>query len=284
MVAMKLFLPLILIVFWNVENFFEERPYFSVKANAVAKTIYLIADEEGKLPDIVALAEVGNRKALERLIWRTALRKTDYKIIHYDSPDRRGIDCALLYRKSSFGKVRSRPCNLVDSAGHSLRSRDILLFEGEMEPAKTDICILVNHHPSKVGNNSSGRRIMAMDRMNGICDSLEIEGRSRILCVGDFNENLWGAFDQGTIKYNGAWDKIDGYFARGLEVEEKVFTPQFLFERDKSFGGVKPRRAWIGPRWNGGVSDHLPIILHAEPSQPKDLLPREKPEVDGCFL
>lgn len=255
---MKLFLPMVLVVFWNVENFFEDKPYFNAKANGIAKVVYMIADEQGAMPDVIALAEVGNRKVLEKLVWRTALRKTDYRIVHYDSPDRRGIDCALLYRKSSFRSIRSRPCNLVDSSGRSLRSRDILLFEGEQaEP----LCILVNHHPSKVGRNSEERRCIAMERMNGICDSLEAAGSRNILCVGDFNENLWGPFDQGTIKYNGAWDKIDGHFARGLTVEERVFAAPLLLERDKAFGGLKPRRAWIGPRWNGGISDHLPIVL-----------------------
>ena len=66
-----------------------------------------------------------------------------------------------------------------------------------------------------------------------------------------------------TLKYNGHWEKIDGYFAFGLpvEVEESVFADASLLEPDRNFGGMKPRRSFLGPRYLGGVSDHLPLVL-----------------------
>ena len=246
---------LVTVVFWNVENFFGDRPYFYAKCNGIAKTIMEIADREGEMPDVIAMAEVGDRKVLERLVFTTALRKFDYRIVHYDSPDKRGIDCALLYRKGSLRKCRSKPCHLYDSTGTVMNTRDILLCEFD------SLAILVNHHPSKVGQGSDDRRRIAMDRMNGLCDSLENEGVRRILCVGDFNDNLWGTFTQGTIKYNGEWEKIDGNFSRGLDVNEQVFVSPFLLTKDSKFGGEKPLRSFSGPRYTGGISDHLPIIL-----------------------
>lgn len=252
----------LLVVSWNVENFLDyrtdttgryTRKRFYTKCNAIAKTILLIADKKGRLPDAVALMEVGDRYVLDRLIQDTPLRKLDYGIVHYESPDRRGIDCALLYRRSTLHLNRSDRKPLLDSSGAVMRTRDILLAEFD------SLAILVNHHPSKVGADSGRRRAVAMKRMTDVMDSLTTPA---ILSVGDFNDDVWHDGAPGTIKYNGAWEKIDGYFSRGaIEVKETVFNDPCLTEPDRSFGGTKPRRAFIGPRWNGGVSDHYPIVL-----------------------
>ena len=98
-----------------------------------------------------------------------------------------------------------------------------------------------------------------MLRMWELIDSLSAAGHPRILSVGDFNDNVWPDADApGTIKYNGAWEKIDGHFARGaLSVEEAVFDHPLLSEPDRSFGGTKPRRSFSGPRWLGGGHQEL---------------------------
>lgn len=254
------------VVFWNLENFFGDRPYFNVKCNGIAKTLMMIADAEGDMPDIIAFAEVEDRNVLVKLLYRTALSKYGYGIVHYDSPDKRGIDCALLYRKDKARVLRSKPCHLYDSSGAVMDTRDILLaelvFAGEGVADTT--AILVNHHPSKVGDGSETRRRIAMQRMNSLCDSLEDSGCHRILCIGDFNDNLWGPSMSGTIKYNGEWEKIDGCFARGISVREKVFSAPHLLTEDSKFGGTKPLRAFSGPRYLGGISDHLPIIVNMD--------------------
>jgi len=281
----------LLVVSWNVENFLDPKEdstgrytakRLQAKCSGIAKTIFLIADKEGRLPDAVALMEVGNRRVLDKLLTTTALRKLDYAIIHYDSPDRRGIDCALLYRKSRLTLLRSGPRHLHDSTGAILRTRDILLAEFE------GIDILVNHHPSKVGADSERRRAIAMQRMWGLIDSLSAAGHPRIISVGDFNDNVWPAPDApcssaqdrsaqgsrtpGTIKYNGAWEKIDGHFARGsLTVTETVFDHPTLTEPDRTFGGTKPRRTFSGPRYLAGLSDHYPLLFLVSPSPDSSL-------------
>ena len=134
-------------MFWNVENFFDwrndsttvsdlefspagERHWtwkrFQAKANAFAKALFWVEGETGRLPDIVGLEEVENAFVLRQVLQKTALRKTDYKYVHYDSPDRRGIDVALLYRSSVLELLDSKPCHLyaVDTV---MATRDILL-------------------------------------------------------------------------------------------------------------------------------------------------------------
>ena len=111
----------LVVVFWNLENFFDHvdqgtgesdkefssygsrhwnRKKFQIKCDAVAKSIMWMGDRYGHLPDLIGLAEIENRGVLTKLLRSTLLRKHDYGIVHHDSGDRRGIDVAILYRKS----------------------------------------------------------------------------------------------------------------------------------------------------------------------------------------
>ena len=161
---------------------------------------------------------------------------------------------ASSFQRSTDWPLRaSAPKHIPDSAGGVLPTRDILLAEFDR------LAVLVNHHPSQIGGKAE-RRELAQARLRALTDSLHAAGVARTLAVGDFNEDLWGG--PGTIKYNGKWEKIDGGFAEGFSrVREEVFTDPVLLERDKSFGGMKPRRTFVGPRYTGGVSDHLPVVF-----------------------
>ena len=254
----------LLVLFWNLENFYdyhsENKPEywtagrFYAKCDAVAKTLLRIADRYGRLPDAVGFAEVENGFVLKQLLGATALRKLDYRILHFESPDHRGIDCALLARRSTLPLRAAAPKHVPDSAGGVMATRDILLAEFD------SLAILVNHHPSQIGGKSD-RRELARARLSALTDSLRAAGTRRILAVGDFNEDLWDS-GGGTLKYNGRWEKIDGHFAEGFaRVREEVFADPVLLEPDTAFGGQKPRRTFAGPRYRGGVSDHLPIVI-----------------------
>ncbi len=260
----------LLVVFWNVENFFDYRSpnkpqywtkrRFYRKCDAVAKTLLRIADRYGRIPDAVGFEEVENAFVLKQLMGSSALRKLDYTLVHYDSPDHRGIDCALLCRRSTLPLRRSAPKHVPDSAGGVLPTRDILLAEFD------SLAILVNHHPSQLGGKDD-RRLAARQRLRALTDSLHAAGVRRTLAAGDFNEDLWSGSlslskGSGTIKYNGGWEKIDGGFADGFSrVREEVFADPVLLEPDAAFGGWKPRRTFVGPRYKGGVSDHLPVVF-----------------------
>ena len=189
------------VMFWNLENFFDfkddgtgesdrefsaagERRWtksrFYRKCQAVAKTVLWAG-----LPDIVGAAEVENRFVLRQLVTKTALRKLDYEIVHFDSPDPRGIDCALLYRASRLTLVSAKPCP-VSAPG--LQTRDILLTQF-LTPSGDSLAVLVNHHPSKYGGGETDwRREVAVARLRALGDSLAASGWTRAVAVGDFND------------------------------------------------------------------------------------------------
>lgn len=304
----------LLFMFWNLENFFDytdsgqndsDREFssfggrrwtkgrFYAKCNAVAKTLLWIESEYGRIPDVAGLAEVENRHVLNSLLGSTSLRKYDYGIVHYESPDNRGIDVALIYRKSVFRKIRSRPVPVgMGSSGNGFRTRDILYAALELcvdgcREGREDAAVfhfLVNHHPSKFGGAkaSAPKRRAAMDVMMGICDSVFAAGGSRIISMGDFNDTPDSplfAFEgtgmvnlalplamagEGTIRYRGKWDLIDMFIVSdilsamsGME----VCRVPFLTVWDNAFAGEKPFRTYSGPRYIGGVSDHFPVLM-----------------------
>ena len=291
------------VLFWNLENFFDTRAdstslseedfssygarhwsrrRFRTKCNAVAKSILWSASRQGGgLPDVIGLAEVENVKVLKRLLQDTALRKLDYRIVHFDSPDPRGIDVALLYRASRLQKADARPCHLYNPDSTIMATRDILLFIGRKDGEET--AFLVNHHPSKYGGSavSEPRREVAVRRLKQLADSLAAAGIPRIVAMGDFNDtpgnpvyrqlepalkNLAEPLYRqgaGTIKYEGAWELIDMFFVSGAfsSAGMEILRIPFLQTPDGAHAGTKPLRTYSGPRYLGGVSDHCPIWL-----------------------
>lgn len=281
-------------MFWNLENYFDwkqdtmfvrqhwSKRKFMVKSRAIAKAVLWIADEEGKLPDAIGFAEVENCFVLERLVHDTPLSKAGYGIIHFDSPDPRGIDVALLYRKATLKPLRASPIKVENRSGPPMKTRDILLAEF-VRAGGDSVAFLVNHHPSKYGGGSSSRRRVAMERLREITDSLFSEGWCDVVSMGDFNDTPESAEEyseimvnlaiplaskgQGTIKYSGKWEMIDMFFIsrslaeRNPGVGMKAEKIPFLMVRDNAHSGEKPFRTFSGPTYSGGVSDHCPIAL-----------------------
>ena len=293
----------LLMVFWNVENFFDytdggtgesdkefssfgsrrwTRKRFQSKCDAVAKSLLWIGEKYGRTPDVVGLAEVENRGVLYKMLNNTLLRKLDYKVVHYDSPDHRGIDVALLYRGSVFRKVSSS-LKTPESDGMKLRTRDILhvCLEDNMGQK---LNLIVNHHPSKYGGSeaSEQRRNAAMEALKHMCDSLSSAGCAGIVAMGDFNDTpdgpqfriLDGVLQkmsdrlfkagEGTIRYRGKWELIDMFMvSRDLSLISRmdIVRIPFLMTYERKYPGLKPLRTYSGPRYIGGVSDHCPIVL-----------------------
>lgn len=286
------------ILFWNLENYFDwrndstsvsdaefssrgarhwTRKRFLAKTNAIAKGILWAG-----APDVIGLAEVENAFVLKRLLSETALRKLDYRIVHFDSPDPRGIDVALLYRTSRLVLADAKPCHLYAPDSTVLPTRDILLAHFRT-PDGADVAFLVNHHPSKYGGAeaSAPKRRIAVRRLRQLADSLCSAGIPRIVAMGDMNDSpdnpLFGDLaptltnlaeplhrqGRGTIKYEGRWELIDMFFAsRAASIGPmRILEIPFLMTPDKAHAGSKPLRTYSGPRYLGGVSDHCPITV-----------------------
>ena len=318
---------LLLVMFWNVENYFDtyNNPYrnddeftptgenhwtkekFQQKRDDISKTIALAADEYGQFPAIIGLCEVENASVLNQLVSHTPLARVGYKFIHKESPDSRGIDVALLYREDTFTPLEKH------FFGVGFSTRDILYTKGVINALDT-LHILVNHWPSKSGGEkaSEPRRIKVAERVKGITDSLlSANPRANIILMGDFNDthnsksmkiltednlpddssgrktlvNLapFASGADGTHKYRGEWSIIDQFLVSEVFLEGKkegilpqwvfckgemeIFSPEFLLEWDNTYMGIKPRRTFQGPKYLGGISDHLPIVLRVYGNQ-----------------
>ena len=291
-----------LAMFWNLENFFDwtdqgtgesdaefssygkrhwTRKRFYTKCDAVSKTIFHIGDLYGKLPDVIGFAEIENRGVLEKLCSSTLLRKCGYRIVHFDSSDRRGIDVALLYRTTCYNHL-STSLRAPETDGKKLQTRDMLHVS--LKDLQTDEIYdyIVCHHPSKFGGEESSipKRLAAMTALKEMCDSL---GNRNIIVMGDFNDVPSAAqFDmldnslvnksdslhaagRGTIRYEGKWELIDMFLvSSNIEGHSVMDIPEvpFLMTRESRHAGEKPLRTYSGPRYIGGVSDHLPVVLY----------------------
>jgi predicted extracellular nuclease len=270
---------------------------FTAKRNALSKII--IAVGEGKTPSIIGLCEIENRFVLNQLVNETPLAKFEYRIVHHNSPDSRGIDVALLYNPSDFELLYQ---NFYEIS-KDFKTREILYAKGIFHGVDT-LHVFVNHFPSKRGGAkaSESRRMAAAMELKRLCDSVNKAGNNaNILIMGDFNDTpnsepvtntlqAKDSFDkinerdlynlalplmkkgEGTIKYQGVWEFIDLMFVSGnmlngtgkiscSQSDFKIFKAPYLFEKDNAFVGKKPKRTFTGMKYNGGISDHLPVYI-----------------------
>lgn len=302
------------VVFYNTENLFDPADdpavndddftpagamhwtykRFTIKENNLARV--LIAIGGWTPPDIVGLCEIENDYVLHYLMGSTPLSKFGYSCLHKNSPDKRGIDVALLYNPST---VKVLECRFFGIDTNIVVTREILYARLLMH---SDTChVFVNHWPSR----SSGQietdrsRFAAALLLRQKTDSLFIRNPgSDIIIMGDFNDepgdeslvrvlnvkapenpvqkglyNLSSVSGKGpvrgTLKYQGTWSVFDqvivsGNLLKTRRVNENsyhIFDNPFLLEPDETYTGVKPFRTYSGFRYHGGFSDHLPVFV-----------------------
>jgi exonuclease III len=203
------------IAFYNVENFFdtENDPFtFDDDRTPEGKDIWNLEKYEDKLkniskviseigkgtaknsPAVIGLCEIENLKVLEDLINQPSLLEQNYGIVHFDSPDRRGVDVALLYQKSLFIPLNARSHRLMiyelDEPSKRVFTRDQLVVSGLFEGETFNF--IVNHWPSRSGGEtrSSYKRELAAQLNRRIIDSLhQIDPYAKIISLGDFNDD-----------------------------------------------------------------------------------------------
>ena len=281
---------------WNLENYFDPydhpatadeaftpggehhwtRRKYEAKRNLIAKTIIASAERfGGQMPAIVGLCEVENAKVLKALVEESPLAAQRYRSVHRESPDPRGIDVALLYDPERVRLLDFEFITIKEFA-----TREILYAKVALPDT---LHVFVNHWPSKYSGAkaSEARRQAVCTALLHKLDSLHrSDSAAAVLLMGDFNATprepsvmrltTEGGLKNitpkkgGTIRFKGKWEMIDQMLASPAAAQKigpaEVFRPSFLLEDDKSFMGEKPRRTNVGPRYNAGASDHLPII------------------------
>lgn len=309
------------VMFYNTENLFDpfndsltnDEEYtpmgvrhwtwdkMNQKINGIYKTIAAVGEWDP--PVFVGMCEVENGMVLYRLTHETPLLKFDYRIIHHESPDPRGIDVALLYRSDLFVLQESKFFQVAFPDEPQRKTREILYVRGILSGIDT-LHVFVNHWPSKYGGEleSESARFAAANTLKQKVDSIKIfYPDARILIMGDFNDEpesvplveklgacksidegcpsglinisaILKSNGQGSYKYQGAWGMIDQIIVSESLLDKKhglwtdpskasVFKANFLLEPDEAFVGDKPFRTFVGYKYHGGFSDHLPVYI-----------------------
>ena len=243
-------------------------------------------------PALVGLCEVENDTVLTHLINRTPLRNQQYRYCMTRGNDARGINSALLYQRDKF-KYLGHTSERIHFSHKKKRSRDILHVWGELVTGDT-LDVFVCHFPSRSGGEKETEqsRIDAGRHLRKICDSLyNIRRTPNMLVMGDFNDtpfnksvrkivkasnpkrNLINLCEDanslnfgGSHKHQGEWMMLDQIIVsqplkRYLkEGSVQIYCPSFLLTEDKSKRGKRPLRTYHGYKYEGGYSDHLPIV------------------------
>ena len=303
------------LMFYNVENLFDisndtatdddefipsgirrwNFRRYNDKINSLYKTI--TAAGEWEPPSIAGLCEVENKQVISDLVSGTNLSKYDFGIIHEDSPDRRGIDVCMIYRKSTVKVISYDYIMPVDSGEVPFKTRSVLYVKCRI--MNDTLHLFLNHWPSRRGGVLAGesQRLMIAAMLIEKADSIVLaEGRdAKIIFAGDFNavpedgviSKLSGYYGSGisminlsdrlpegsgTYRYRGTWEMIDQVIVsesviagkRGLHAipgSLKIFNPSFLLQEDPNYPGKSPFSTYRGYKYQGGYSDHLPVIL-----------------------
>ena len=303
------------IAFYNLENLFDtydnkhthdndflpnsEKQWtpkrYKKKVRKLGYTISKIGMKtSSNLPVIIGLAEVENRLVVNDLIDSKFLKEKNYDIVHYDSPDERGIDVALIYNKDFFKVMSSETfsINLFDENGTIDHTRDILLVEGFLNEEK--VFVIVNHWPSRREGEkeSEFKRITASNKVNEIINLIkQRDNNPKIIVMGDFNDNpsnksikqlinsqdLYNpmetllSFTKGSLNYRFQWNLFDQILFSTNFFEYKpnahsfsranIFDDAFLKQFKGKYKGT-PFRTYVGLKYKGGYSDHFPVYIH----------------------
>ncbi|MFB9056904.1 endonuclease/exonuclease/phosphatase family protein [Mariniflexile ostreae] len=311
------------IAFYNLENLFdtindpnkfdEASPIMELKSSRskafkskiqnMARVIADIGFEVTKnTPAILGVCEIENRMVLETLVNDSLLRHKNYGIVHFDSPDVRGIDVGLLYQKHLFSPLHTSSHELkIYDEDKRVYTRDQLLVSGLLEDDL--IHIIVNHWPSRRGGEARSRpkRVAAAKLNKHIVDSLQNDNPyAKIFIMGDLNDDpinasvkevlkaeneknntvLKGFYNPfeifyknglGTTAYRDAWSLFDQILISKPLLEKNYDSFRFykagIFNKNyliSATGAYKgyPFRSWSDGGFSGGFSDHFPVYMY----------------------
>jgi len=198
----------ITVVFYNVENLFDTINHPDKRDNdftpmgklkwdtkryydKLSKLSYVLSSiNKEVLPEIIGLCEIENKAVIEDLIKQKRLKKGKYNIAHSESPDKRGIDCALIYKKNDFKYIKHETIAIEFPWEKEYKTRDILYVQG-LVGRKDTLNIFVNHWPSRRGGQekSEPNRIFVAQQLKKAVDKIQTKNASaKIIIMGDFND------------------------------------------------------------------------------------------------
>ena len=255
------------------------------KIESIARVLTNIGEWDGV--DIAGLQEVENAACLRKLCY--TLRRGEYDFVHYESPDPRGIDVALIYKKSRVDTIATRAIRVKPNPDPSLKGRELItrdiLYVQALADKKDTLHLFVCHLPSQRGGaaETEWKRETVKKVLQGAVDSvLAIEPQAKIVIMGDFNgepkEDLRGLRNRmvvesqkskveshGTHKYQGRWSCLDQFYtspALDSLSTVRIYDAEWVQEPDEKYLGLRPKRTFNGYRYQkDGFSDHLPIVL-----------------------
>lgn len=252
-------------------------------------------------PAIVGVAEVENVTVLQDLVKAEPIRDWNWQIVHYDSPDKRGIDVGLLYNPKYFQVLSTATHPLYIPSLPNFRTRDQLVVTGLLGGDK--VSIIVNHWPSRLGgeSESSYMREAAAALTRSIADSLLREDpNAGVIIMGDLNDDpfnksvkdvigakkyedevpkggffnpFWNFIDKGigTLGYQGNWNLFDQIMvSENLLGKDRstlkfwraeVFNKPFITNQSGQYKGY-PKRTYSGGVFMNGYSDHFPTLIY----------------------
>lgn len=251
-------------------------------------------------PTIIGLCEVENRSVLEDLIQTQKLKKYNYKIVHYDSPDERGVDVALLYQPGYFQETSSKSITLKMPEDPTFKTRDMLLASGRIDGE--DFHFMVAHWPSRRGGEKRSRpkRVAAAQLAKTYIDSIQkVNPNSKIIFMGDLNDDpksvsvtkyMKATTDYQSMKLDNLYNPMYSYYVKGIGTlawkdtwnlfdqmllskpftptdykkyqyfGTKIFNEPFIRQYEGTFKGY-PFRTFAGDTFLGGYSDHFPVYI-----------------------
>lgn len=263
------------LAFYNLENLFDTindpikfddySPIMELKTNRgeayrrkitnMARVIAEIGkDVTHNTPAILGVCEVENKDVLEDIVNDSTLLEKNYGIVHYDSPDSRGIDVALLYQKSLFTPISSSAHELKiydTQTQKQITTRDQLLVSGKLEGDL--IHIIVNHWPSRRGGEARSRpkRVAAAQLNKRILDSLQAQDPyAKVIIMGDLNDDPTNPSVKNVLKakrkrkkvdFKGLYNPFEKFYRDGLgttayrdnwSLFDQIIVSKTLLEKD----------------------------------------------------
>ena len=257
----------LMVMFYNVENLFDCQDdslkdddeflptairhwhvgRFKRKMADISRVI--VNSGRGTIPAIVGLCEVENEYVMRYLTRYSPLKQLGYRHVMTDSPDERGIDVAIIYQRERFKPVATRSVRVDVAPAGASPTRDLLHCCGLVATGDT-LDIIACHLPSRRGGSATAAkaRRMVLDLLTAAyADSTEV----------------------GSYKYRALWQTYDHIIANRRLLEAsgslsitpaRVVADAYLLTDDTKHLGRKPRRTYVGMRYAGGISDHLPVI------------------------